>query len=125
LGEHYELVAAKAAGVSFAGDGAIDHFINIYWHRGVSTFQTLCLPIANLKFRSILYDVRQQKLAFNIKEDIYYGGLEGYVIRVGRKREGWKIIRDVMIYDHTDREGNTSVTLAEWGTMEQTPDGRF
>ena len=125
LGEHYELVAAKAAGVSLRRVMAPLIILSIIIGIGAFYFSNIVLPVANLKFRSILYDVRQQKLAFNIQEDIYYGGLEGYIIRVGSKDRDGKLIRDVMIYDHTDREGNTSVTLAEWGTMEQTPDGRF
>lgn len=125
LGEHYELVATKAAGVSLRRVMTPLIFLSVAIGIGAFYFSNIILPIANLKFRSILYDVRQQKLAFNIKEGIYYDGLEGYVIRVGTKENDGKIIRDVMIYDHTDAMGNTTVTLAEWGSMEQTPDGRF
>lgn len=125
LGEHYELVAAKAAGVSLRRVMAPLIILSMFIGVGAFYFSNIVLPIANLKFRSILYDVRKQKLAFNIQEDIYYDGLEGYIIRVGSKDRDGKLIRDVMIYDHTEREGNTNVTLAEWGTMDQTPDGRF
>jgi lipopolysaccharide export system permease protein len=125
LGEHYELVATKAAGVSLRRVMMPLIFLSVAIGIGAFYFSNIILPIANLKFRSILYDVRQQKLAFNIKEGIYYDGLDGYVIRVGNKENDGKTIRDVMIYDHTDAMGNTTVTLAEWGTMEQTPDGRF
>jgi lipopolysaccharide export system permease protein len=125
LGEHYELVAAKAAGVSLRRVMAPLIILSVFIGIGAFYFSNIVLPIANLKFRSILYDVRQQKLAFNIQEGIYYDGLEGYVIRVGEKDRDGKIIRDIMIYDHSEGQGNTSVTLAEWGSMEQTPDGRF
>jgi lipopolysaccharide export system permease protein len=125
LGEHYELVATKAAGVSLRRIMAPLIILSVMIGIGAFYFSNIVLPIANLKFRAILYDVRQQKLSFNIKEGIYYDGLEGYVIRVGEKERDGKIIRDVMIYDHTDRQGNTNITLAEWGSMDQTPDGRF
>lgn len=125
LGEHYELVATKAAGISLRRVMAPLIVLSVFIGIGAFYFSNIVLPIANLKFRAILYDVRQQKLAFNIKEGIYYDGLEGYILRVGDKDRDGKIIRDVMIYDHTAGQGNTAVTLAEWGTMEQTPDGRF
>lgn len=125
FGEHYELVATKAAGISLRRVMAPLMILSLVIGIGAFYFSNIVLPIANLKFRSILHDVRQQKLAFNIQEGIYYDGLEGYVIKVGEKDRDGSIIRDIMIYDHTDGQGNTSVTIAEWGSMEQTPDGRF
>jgi len=125
LGEHYELVAVKAAGISLRRVMVPLIVLSIMIGIGAFYFSNIVLPIANLKFRAILYDVRQQKLSFNIQEGIYYDGLEGYVIRVGDKDKDGKVIRDVMIYDHTSGKGNTALTLAEWGTMEQSPDGRF
>ncbi len=125
LGEHYELVATKAAGISLRRIMTPLIILSLLIGIGAFYFSNIVLPIANLKFRSILYDVRQQKLSFNLQEGIYYNGLEGYVIRIGKKDREGKIIRDVMIYDHTAGKGNTTVTLAEWGSMEQTPDGRF
>jgi len=125
LGEHYELVAAKAAGVSLRRIMAPLIVLSMLIGIGAFYFSNIVLPVANLKFRSILFDVRQQKLAFNLQEGIYYDGLEGYIIRIGDKERDENVIRDVMIYDHTAGHGNTAVTLAEWGTMEQTSDGRF
>lgn len=125
LGEHYELVATKAAGISLRRIMAPLIVLSVIIGIGAFYFSNIVLPVANLKFRSILYDVRQQKLSFNLKEGIYYNGLDGYVIRIGDKERDGKIIRDVMIYDHTAGQGNTTVTLAEWGSMEQTPDNRF
>ena len=125
LGEHYELVATKAAGISLRRVMAPLIVFSFIIAVGAFYFSNIVLPIANLKFRAILYDVRQQRLAFNIKEGIYYDGIDGYVIRVGEKERDSKVIRDVMMYDHTGGHGNTSLTIAEWGTMEQTPDGRF
>lgn len=125
LGEHYELVAFKAAGISLRRIMGPLIVLSVIIGIGAFYFSNIVLPVANLKFRSILYDVRQQKLSFNLKEGIYYNGLDGYVIRIGDKERDGKIIRDVMIYDHTGGQGNTNVTLAEWGSMEQTPDNRF
>jgi lipopolysaccharide export system permease protein len=89
---------------------------------GAFMFSNYILPIANLKFHSLLYDVRQKKLALNIKEGIFYNGIDGFTIRIGNKDQENNIIRDVMIYNHTKRQGNTQVTVAEWGKMELAPD---
>lgn len=125
LGEHYELVAAKSAGISLNRIMRPLIIVSILISGLAFYFSNVVLPVANLKFLSLLYDVREKKLAFNIKEGVFYNGIEGYVIRVGKKDQDGNTIRDVMIYDHVKHRGNTSVTLAEWGKMELTLDKRF
>jgi lipopolysaccharide export system permease protein len=51
--------------------------------------------------------------------------MEGFVIRVGEKEKDDRTIRDVMIYNHLDKKGNTELTVAEYGMMDATPDERF
>jgi lipopolysaccharide export system permease protein len=125
LGEHYELVSIKTAGVSLSRMMRSLIILSILISGMAFYFSNVVLPKANLKFLSLLFDIREKKLAFNIKEGVFYTGIEGYVIRVGRKEEDGNTIRDVMIYDHSKHQGNTEVTLAEWGKMELTPDKRF
>ena len=122
LGEHYELVSIKAAGVSLREAMKPLAILALLISLGAFMFSNYVLPVANLKFGSLLYDVRQQKLAFNINEGIFYNGLENVVIQVGRKNKDNKTIYDVKIYDHNRRMGNTNVTLAQKGVMELSPD---
>jgi len=125
LGEHYELVSIKAAGISLRRVMAPLIIVSLLISGIAFYFSNVILPKANLKFLSLLYDVRSKKLAFNLKNGVFYDGIEGYVIRVGKKDKDGNTIHDVMIYDHTQRQGNVSVTTAEWGRMELTPDKRF
>lgn len=122
LGEHYELVSIKAAGISLRKAMKPLAILAVFISLGAFLFSNYVLPVANLKFGSLLYDVRQQKLAFNINEGIFYDGLENIVIQVGSKDKDNKTIYDVKIYDHTDRKGNTKVTLANKGVMELSND---
>ena len=123
LGERYELVAMKSAGISLRKAMkpliVLSVFISIF----AFFFSNNILPVTNLKFKSILYDVRQQKLALNIRPGIFYNGIDGYVMRVGKKDKDGVTIRNVIIYDHSSRMGNTNVTQADWGRMEQSDDG--
>lgn len=125
LGEHYELVAMKSAGISLRKVMMPLIILSVVISMFAFYFSNNILPIANLKFSSLLYDVRKKKLAVNIKEGVFYDGLENYVIRVGRKDSDGKTIYDVMIYDHTARRGNVNVTVADSGIMESTPDGKY
>ncbi|HTX88215.1 MAG TPA: LptF/LptG family permease [Bacteroidales bacterium] len=125
LGENYELVAMKSAGISLRKIMKPLVIVSILISGLAFYFSNVVLPVANLKFLSLLYDVRGKKLAFNIKEGVFYKEIEGYVIYVGKKEPDGNTIREVMIYNHTRRAGDVSLTVAEWGKMELTPDKRF
>ena len=125
LGEHYELVTMKAAGISLSRIMRPLIIVSIFISAVAFYFSNVVLPFANLKFLSLLYDVREKKLAFNLKEGVFYDGIEGFVIRVGKKDKDGNTIRDIMVYDHTKHLGNVSLTCAEWGRMELSKDKRF
>lgn len=125
LGENYELVAAKAAGISLRKLMKPLVILSICISLFAFYFSNNVLPVANLKFRSLLYDIKKKKLVFNIKEGIFYGGLDGYTMRIGKKNKDGIRIEDVIIYNHTKSLGNIDVTTADSGRMESTPDGRF
>lgn len=122
MGEHYELVAFKSAGISLRkimmpliSISIILVFVAFYFSNNV-------LPVANLKMLSLLYDIRQQRPALNITEGVYFRGIDNYVIRISEKEPDGVTIRGIKIYDHTDRRGNVSLTVAEWGTMAVSED---
>ena len=122
MGERYELVAIKAAGISLRRLMLPLVILSIIISIAAFFFSNNVLPYANLKFRSILYDVRQQKLALNIKEGVYYSDIDGYVMRVGKKSSKSSMLKDVQIYDHTKGGGTSMLTIADSGTMVQTTD---
>jgi len=125
MGEHYELVSIKAAGISLRRIMSPLIIVSFLISGLAFYFANDVLPKANLKFLSLLYDVRSKKLAFNLKNGVFYDGIEGYVIRVGKKEKDGNTIREVMIYDHTKHMGNVSVTTAKWGKMELSPDKKY
>ncbi len=125
MGEHYELVAFKSAGISIRKIMWPMVMISFVLVLAAFYFSNNVLPVANLRSLSLLYDVRQQRPAFNITEGIYYHGIDHFVIRVDEKADGGQTLRGIKIYDHTDRKGNVNLTLAEWGTMAVTSDKRY
>jgi lipopolysaccharide export system permease protein len=125
LGEHYELVALKSAGISLQRIMSPLIITTFFIAIMAFYFSNNLLPFANLKMGSLLYDVREQKPALNIKEGIFYSGIDDFVIKVGKKDADGVTVHSIMIYDHTQRRGNTNLTLAETGTMEMTADKRY
>ncbi len=124
MGEHYELVAFKSAGISLRRILWPMVMISFVLVLAAFFFSNNVLPVANLKSLSLLYDVRQHRPAFNITEGIYYHGIDNFVIRVDDKTNGGNTLKGIKIYDHTEGKGNTNLTIAEWGTMAVTPDQR-
>lgn len=125
MGEHYELVAFKSAGISL--NKIMWPLVVISAILAVSAFyfSNNVLPVANLKSLSLLYDVRHHRPAFNIMEGVYYKGIDNFVIKVEEKEPDGQTLRNIKIYDHTEKKGNTNLTTAEWGTMAVTQNKRY
>lgn len=123
LGENYELVAIKSAGISLR-TAMIPLFILIV---GISIasfyFSDFILPKATQKYGTLLYDVRNQKLSFLIKEGVFNTSIPGYAIKVDKKDEAADSLHGIMIYDHTSRNGISTIILAKSGRMYRTDDG--
>lgn len=124
LGEHYELVAIKASGISVWKAMKPLFVFSIILSGLAFVFSNSINPVATLKFKTLLFDVRKQKLAFDIKEGIFYKDIEDYVIYVDKKGEDGSTIYGVKIYDHTDHDGNNKIIVADSGVMSLSPNQR-
>lgn len=125
LGENYELVAIKAAGISLRR--AMYPMIVVVATLAIAAFffSDYMLPVANRKYYSLLYDVRQQKSASILPEGVFSSSFPGYTIRVGRKDPDGQTVYDVMIYTKNEADNNINVLLAKSGRMYKTPDNQF
>jgi len=125
LGENYELVAIKAAGISLRR--AMYPMIVVVAILSVAAFifSDNMLPVANKKYYSLLYDVRQQKSANILPEAVFSNSFPGYSIRVNKKDPDGQTLHDVMIYTSNVADNNTNVLIAKEGLMYKTPDNRF
>jgi lipopolysaccharide export system permease protein len=124
LGENYELVAIKSAGISL--QRAMMPLIIGVSMLSVAAFlfSDYMLPVANLKMGSLLYDVRNQKAAFLIKEGIFNNSIPGYAIRV-KKKDPDQTLHDVLIYERNTTNGNINVLMAKQGQMFITDDNQL
>ncbi len=125
LGESYELVAAKAAGISTMKIFRPMIVVMV----GISIFaffvSNILIPQANLKRSSLLYDVRQKKPSLAISEGVFYTGIEGITMRVGKKDKTTQEMFDIMIYDQRENNMYPVIITAKHGTMGMSEDKRF
>ena len=124
LGEHYELVAIKASGISLWTAMRPLLLFSVMLSGLAFIFSNSINPVAMLKFKTLLFDIRRQKLAFDIKEGQFYKDIENYVIYVDKKGKDGSTIYGVKIYDHTDRQGNNKIMVADSGMMSLSPNQR-
>lgn len=125
LAEQYELTSFKSTGISLWRITRSLLLLSVFISGLALTFANYVLPVANLKFGSLLYDIRQQRPALNIKQGIFYREIDGYSIRVGSKDADNRTIYDVLVYDHTSGKGSDYVITAERGEMYLTDDKQF
>ena len=125
LGEHNELLAMKSAGISLPRI--------IFPLAMVSLFVTLfgylvadyLVPVSTLKMRTLIYSVQQQRPDIVIRPGVFYNDIAGYSIRIGGRESDGSLMYDLLIYDHSERHGNISVTRADSGYITITPDRKF
>ena len=124
LGENYELVAIKSAGISLTKAMMPLFIVVCGLALSAFLFSNYILPRANLKFGSLLYDVRNQKSARLINEGVFNSSFPGYAIRVKTKDPDGQTLHNVMIYEHNDNN-SASVLLAKEGRMYKSDDSKW
>jgi lipopolysaccharide export LptBFGC system permease protein LptF len=117
LGEHFELTAIKGSGISLTramrpiGIFAVGLTILAFLSNNY------LVPKVNLKTFSLLYDIRMKTPSLDIKEGVFYSGIPNFSIKVNQKLDDVRL-RDILIYNHAEGQGNLNVTLADSGRME-------
>jgi lipopolysaccharide export system permease protein len=126
LGERFELVAIKSAGISLLRF-MMPLFVVCLLICGISfLFNNYINPVVNLKMQTMRYDIIVAKPAFDIKEGVFYDKIEGYVIKIGKKEKDNSTIENVLIYEQPVNTNSLqdNIIVAEKGKMSITP-GNF
>ena len=125
LGENYELLAMKSAGMSLPK--IIRPLVILVGVIAVGSFfiANNLVPAANKKLASTLYDIRKQKQTLEFRDGLFFNGLENMSIRVGHQDPQTKLLTDVLIYDNSAANGNMRTTLADSGYIRLSDDKRF
>lgn len=126
LAERYELSSMKSAGISLL---RVMRSL-ILSALAIGLFSYLCsdflIPLANLKFKSRLYDIRKQKPALTLEEGVFNEDFRQFVIRIGKKDSDGETIGNIQIEDQSN-PGRLifNQVLADSGQMFTTDDKRF
>ncbi len=125
LGENYELLAMKSAGMSLVQ--IAKPLIILIGLVSVGSFfiGNNLVPYANKKVYSILYDIRQQNQKLEFQDGLFFNGIPDMSIRVGKQDPETSLLTEVLIYDNRSANGNMNTIVADSGYIRLSDDKRF
>ena len=124
LGETFELVAIKSAGIGLLRFMRPLLIIATLLAGLAFLFNNNVIPAANLKMRTLHTDIVNKKPAFDLKEGVFYTTIPGYAIKVGKKEKDDSTLTNVIIYE-TTQGSQDNIIVAKKGIMKVTPNQQF
>jgi lipopolysaccharide export system permease protein len=125
LGEHMELLAMKASGISLLRImRPLIYFVIVI--AGVSfVFQNNIVPKARTKMYTIVLSLKQKSPELDIPEKTFYKEIPGYNVYIGHKDKKRGMLHDMMIYDYSKGFENAAVIVADSGKMKVSTDKKY
>jgi len=124
LGESFELVAIKSAGISLLRFMRPLFYVTLVICGIAFLFSNYIIPVANLKSRTLLSDIVYAKPSFDLREGVFYDKIGGFAIKVGKKEKNDTIIRDVIIYEQNNQLQD-NIIIARSGVMRTSDNKRY
>lgn len=122
LGEHFELTAMKASGVSLIKVMRPLIILMVFIAIGAFFFQNNVLPVAQTKMWTLLFSMRQKSPELEIPEGVFYDQIPGYNLFVDTKNRDNGHLYELMIYDFSKGFDNSSIIVADSGKMTMMDD---
>lgn len=125
LGEHYELLAMKSAGMSLTR--IMKPLIWVITILSIGSFFIIndLVPYANKKMFTTLYDIKQQKEALEFQDGLFFNGIDNMTIRVEKQNPKTKLLTGILIYDNRSNSGNMTTTIADSGYIRLSPNKQY
>ncbi|NOT49660.1 MAG: YjgP/YjgQ family permease [Chitinophagaceae bacterium] len=124
LGESFELVAIKSAGISLLRFMRPLFIITFFISCIAFLFSNSIIPIATLKSRTLLSDIVNANPAFDLKEGVFYDKIPGFAVKIGKKEDNDSIIKDVIVYEQSNQLQDNFI-IAKSGVMRVSSNKRF
>jgi lipopolysaccharide export system permease protein len=120
--ENNELTALKSAGLSLFKIMKPLTFVVIFICFGTFLFSNFVIPVANLKWRSLIYDIQETKIASILTPGVYSTILDGYAIKIDKGND--HSFEKITIHDHTNPMVVKTVKAAS-GEVYKSKNGSF
>ncbi len=124
LGESFELVAIKSSGISLFRFMRPLIWLSVFLCIVTFIFANYVIPYANLKFMTLYSDIYVKKPAFDLKEGVFFTHIPNYAIKVGKKDNDGKTIRNIIIFEQNNSIQDNCI-VAEKGIMKISDDEKY
>ena len=117
LAENNELMAIKSAGISLGRVLLPLILASVVISIGALFTSDDLVPYAYNKILTLRDDIGKTKEEIKIPSGTFYDGIDGYILRVEDSGDSQGMMYGIMVYDHTGRQGNTTISLADSATI--------
>ena len=118
MGEHFELTAIKASGISLLRVLLPMIGVSILISIGAFYIGDRLVPYSINQIYTMRDDIGRTKSEIKIPTGTFYDGIEGYILRVDRRDKKTGMMYNILVYDHSAGKGNTSITVADSGIIK-------
>jgi lipopolysaccharide export system permease protein len=124
LGESFELIAIKAAGIPLIRFMRPLFLFTIFLAGIAFLFSNNIIPVTQMKLTNLKYEIIIAKPAIDLKEGIFYDKIDGYVIKLGKKESNDSVMHNITIFEK--RFGlQDNLIMAESGVMRVSKNKKF
>ncbi|MCA1802340.1 MAG: LptF/LptG family permease [Rhodothermaceae bacterium] len=116
--ETNELAALKAAGISPFSVIKPVLFVAILFSVFLTWFSNDVLPEANYRARALFMDIRMKKPGFDLKQNVFYEGIDGYSFLVRQVEAGGDSLYNITLFQQPSSERDQAVIKAKSGYLK-------
>lgn len=122
LSENNELTALKSSGLSLYRIMKPLTIVVLIIAGFTFYFANYVIPVANLKWHSLIYDIQNTKIAAIITPGVYSKELDGYAIKVDEGTDDH--FKGILIHDHTNPKEIKTIRADE-GRIYKSENGKY
>ena len=122
LGEHFELLSMKSAGIPLIRILAPLIFVAAIICGASFVFQNRVSPYATRELSRLAWSMKQKSPELDIPEGIFYSEIPGYNLYVEHKDKETGMLYGAMIYTNTGGYNDIQIVLADSARLQSTAD---
>ena len=122
LGEHFELLSMKSAGIPLLRILAPLVFVSALICGVSFVFQNRVSPYATRELSRLAWSMKQKSPELDIPEGIFYSEIPGYNLYVEHKDRETGMLYGVMVYTNANGYNDTQIVLADSARLQSTAD---
>ena len=124
LGESFELIAIKAAGIPLIRFMRPLFLFTIGLAGVAFLFANNIIPVTQMKLSNLKYEIIVAKPAIDLKEGVFFDKIDGYVIKLGKKESNDSVMHNIVIFEKKYGLQDNFI-MADKGIMRVSPNKKF